>query len=188
MEREIHLGDNKKISYLIKKSNRAKRVRLTIHQRKGIVLTVPNSISNNIAEKFLIDKLDWLLKKLDFFNQVKGSHISKTEDRKEYFKNKQRAKRLVMNRLKYFSEKYKFEFNRVSIRNQKTRWGSCSEKRNLNFNYRLIYLTREQYDYIIVHELCHLRQLNHSRKFWSSVEEIIPDYLEIRKELKKINF
>ncbi len=188
MKKELYLNNNKKISYLIKKSNRAKRVRLTIHQKKGIILTVPNGIANNIAENFLIAKMDWLLKKLDLFNQFKGPQVSKAEDKEKYFKNKQQARRFVIDRLKYFSEKYSFKFNRISIRNQKTRWGSCSEKGNLNFNYRLIYLTKEQADYIIVHELCHLRQLNHSRKFWSLVEEIVPNYLEIKKELRKINF
>ena len=177
-----------KVSYLIKRSARAKRMRLTIYRDGKIVLTVPNGISNGIAQKFIEDKTDWLLNKLAFFRKNKSLNISNFNDRKQYLENKEQARKLVMSRLEYFKKKYEFDFNRVSIRNQKTRWGSCSEKRNLNFNYRLIHLADRQVDYIIVHELCHLEQMNHSQKFWKLVEEIIPDYLIIRKELRKIRF
>jgi predicted metal-dependent hydrolase len=108
-----------------------------------------------------------------------------TSFHRDYFRNKERARKLIMKRLDYFSQKYNFRFNKVSIRNQKTRWGSCSKKGNLNFNYRLIYLPQRQIDYIIVHELCHLKYLNHSKKFWNLVGKIIPNYREVRKELRQ---
>lgn len=94
---------------------------------------------------------------------------------------------LVENRLHYFNKFYNFKINRVAIKNQSTRWGSCSSKGNLNFNYKIIYLKPELADYLIVHELCHLGQLNHSKKFWLLVSKTIPNYVIINKELRKTN-
>ena len=117
--------------------------------------------------------------------------------RKNYLANKEAARVLVLERLEYFRKfyadiniadnaehGYDFKFGRVSIRNQKTRWGSCSKTGNLNFNYRIVLLPPRLCDYIIVHELCHLGEFNHSGKFWSLVALACPDYAEIRAELK----
>ena len=106
-------------------------------------------------------------------------------NKKHYLKHRENAREITAERIKYFSNTHGFECNRVSIRNQKTRWGSCSTKGNLNFNYKILFLEPEMRDYIIVHELCHLKEFNHSRKFWMLVEKILPDYLEIKKELKQ---
>ncbi len=104
----------------------------------------------------------------------------------DFLKNKEEARSLILERLKYFSDLYGFKYGRVSIRNQKTRWGSCSKKGNLNFNYRLVHLSQKLLDYVIVHELCHLKEFNHGSGFWSLVKKEIPNYQEIRRELKKI--
>ena len=101
-----------------------------------------------------------------------------------YIKYKKDAGILVKERLEYFNQFYNFKYGRVAIRNQKTRWGSCSKKGNLNFNYKIVLLTSKQSDYIIVHELCHLKEFNHSGSFWSLVAETVPDYKEIRSSLR----
>ena len=100
-------------------------------------------------------------------------------------KKREQARRFVMGRINFFNQFYNFKINRVAIKNTSTRWGSCSSKRNLNFNYKIIYLRRELSDYLIVHELCHLGQLNHSKKFWELVKQTIPNYVKINKELKR---
>ena len=97
------------------------------------------------------------------------------------------ARILVENRLSVINKFYKFNINRVAIKNTTTRWGSCSSKKNLNFNYKIIYLKPYLADYLIVHELCHLGELNHSKKFWALVEKTIPNYAKLNKELKKTN-
>ena len=84
-----------------------------------------------------------------------------------------------------FNKIYKFKYNKINIKNQKTRWGSCSVKGNLNFNYKIALLPEKLAEYIVVHELCHLGEFNHSYKFWKLVEKTIPDYLEIKEDLKK---
>lgn len=101
-------------------------------------------------------------------------------------KKREQARIFVENKISYFNKFYNFEINRVAIKNTSTRWGSCSSKRNLNFNYKIIYLKKELADYLIVHELCHLKEFNHSKKFWELVSKTIPNYVKINRELKRI--
>jgi len=100
-------------------------------------------------------------------------------------KKREQARRFVENRLSYFNKFYNFEINRIAIKNASTRWGSCSSLGNLNFNYKIIYLRPALADYLIVHELCHLGELNHSKRFWALVCKTIPDYVNINKELRR---
>jgi len=102
----------------------------------------------------------------------------------DYLANKTAAHRIIIERLEHFAAEYTrldptyvavMKYRRVSIRNQRSRWGSCSAQKNLNFNYRLVHLSPELRDYVIVHELCHLVELNHGRAFWSLVEKMIPN-------------
>lgn len=103
--------------------------------------------------------------------------------RREYVKYKEAARALALARLAYFNQLYGFSFGRLAIRNQKTRWGSCSKKGNLNFSYRIALLPPELADYIIVHELCHLGEFNHSPRFWALVERACPEHRALRKQL-----
>ena len=100
--------------------------------------------------------------------------------------HKRRAISLIVEKANKYTQIYKFKINRITVRNQKTRWGSCSKQGNLSFNYRITLLPESLAEYIIVHEICHLGEFNHSKKFWSLVEQTIPDYKEKRKALKKI--
>ncbi len=105
--------------------------------------------------------------------------------RKKYLKHKEDARFLVESRIIEFNKFYNFSYKKISIRNQKTRWGSCSKSGNLSFNYKIVLLSPKMADYIIVHELCHLGEFNHSRNFWNLVEKTIPDYREIRRALRR---
>lgn len=104
-----------------------------------------------------------------------------------YNEHKEHARVLIHERLMYWNTFYNCTYNKVAIRNQSTRWGSCSMKRNLNFNYRIALLPQELMDYVIVHELCHLIEFNHSPAFWECVGRALPDH-EVRKGvLRAIN-
>lgn len=103
---------------------------------------------------------------------------------RDFRKNKERARQLVRERLEYFNQFYQLKFNRIFIRNQKSRWGSCSSRKNLSFNYKIVFLPPVLADYLIVHEFCHLVQMNHSLNFWHLVAKQIPNYKKLRKELK----
>ena len=90
----------------------------------------------------------------------------------------------ISERVKYLSGRFGFNFRDVKIRGQKTRWGSCSSNGNLSFNYKLLQYRKHVIDYVIIHELCHTKHMNHSQKFWKLVERYCPDYKNIKKELK----
>jgi predicted metal-dependent hydrolase len=110
---------------------------------------------------------------------------SKSARRAGLLQYKETARALVHERLEYFNQFYHFIYNDVRIKSHVTRWGSCSSKGNLNFNYKIALLPPELADYIIVHELCHLGEFNHSQKFWDLVGQQIPNYLELRAKLKQ---
>lgn len=103
-----------------------------------------------------------------------------------YREHKELARAIVTERLAYWNQHYGFTYNRVSIKNQRTCWGSCSELGNLNFNYRVILLPESLMDYVIVHELCHIAELSHSPAFWSQVARTIPDHRAQRTHLRKM--
>ena len=172
-----------KTKYTIKKSKRAKRMRLAVYCDGSVVVTAPLSANQTIIEKFIADKKQWLSDKINFFKSVDSKSI-RTFSEDDYLKNKDEALKIVLDRIKLFRRKFVFSYNVVNIKNHKTRWGSCSKNRNLNFNYKIVFLPKKQQDYIIAHELCHLKEFNHSRKFWNLVEKIMPDYLEIKNELR----
>ncbi|PIV51975.1 metal-dependent hydrolase [Candidatus Falkowbacteria bacterium CG_4_9_14_3_um_filter_36_9] len=172
------------INYKIRKSRRARRLRLAVYCDTSIIVTMPRGAVENAAEKFLIAKANWLLKKINYFKKYKNTSLSKFS-RGDYFKKKKDAFNLIIEKIYYYNKIYNFKFNRISIRNQKTRWGSCSKKGNLNFNYKIIYLSLKLADYIIVHELCHLQEFNHSSQFWNLVARSFPDYKIIKKQLTK---
>jgi len=184
MEKKIEIY-NKKVSYFLKKSNRAKRMRIAVYHDGKVIVVVPKYLQYNLIKRFLVHKSKWINSKLSFYTnlskrkQIKSIQINNT--------NKNKALLMVKNRLKFFKLKYKFEYNQVSIKNQKTIWGSCSSRNNLSFNFKILLLKPNLRDYIIVHELCHLRIRNHSRKFWILVETILPDYRKIKEQLSEYN-
>lgn len=93
--------------------------------------------------------------------------------------------KIFRQKLNDFAEQMNVHFNMVRIKNVKTIWGSCSSKKNLNFNFKLFFLPEALIDYVFVHELAHLKHMNHSKAFWSEVEKQIPDYKKRREELKR---
>mgnify|MGYP004673924067 CR=1 FL=1 len=99
--------------------------------------------------------------------------------------DKKIAKQKIMEHVDYYARRMEIDYGSISMRNQKSRWGSCSSKGNLNFNYRLAYLPEELLDYVVVHELSHRRHMDHSKEFWTEVEKYCPNYRKLRKNLKQ---
>lgn len=172
------------IEYTIRKSNRARNLRLTINLDGELIVTKPWLVSTRQAEKFVQQKSDWILKKMTAMKRRGDNSPLANVSAADYLKYKEQARVLVTQKVAEFNRLYDHDYNRIFIRNQKTRWGSCSAKKNLNYNFRIALLPERLVDYIIVHELCHLRELNHSPRFWGLVEQAIPDYKETRKELR----
>ena len=132
----------KKISYTHKKSKRAKRMRLAVYCDGSVVVTSPFGIQQSLVEKFISDKKQWILSKILFFKSVDSKAI-RTFSHKDYLENKDKAYELVHERVRFYNEAYGFSFNKISIKNQKTRWGSCSCKQNLNLNYKIVFLPQK---------------------------------------------
>lgn len=177
--------NGKEIEYALRRRRGSKTMRLAIYADGRFVISAPKWYPIYTINKFIEEKSQWIfdkLKDIDFDDLAQ----KKKTDEAQYRKSIEFARAVVQSRLEFFNRHYKFSYNRVSIKNQKTCWGSCSQNANLNFNYKIINLPEEQRDYIIVHELCHLQELNHSRKFWNLVAQTVPDYRTLRRKLKNV--
>ncbi len=151
-------------------------MRIVVYPDLRVVVTKPYRVPLADAKKFVDNKSDWIAKKLDYFRNRKTVSLPAGD--------KNRALIFVQERIKHFNQHYQFQINKISVKPHRSLWGSCSRRKNLNFNSRIILLTPQQADYIIVHELCHLKEFNHSKKFWELVAQTIPDFKSIRRELK----
>ena len=161
-------------------------MRISVWSDGRVFVSVP-CFMNTDFEYFLIKKSGWIFRKLDYFKKFPIHAVSKKEDGRDFLRYREHARQLAFERVRHFNAQYGFTVHTIYIRNQKTRWGSCSKKGNLNFNYKIVLLPSRLSDYIVVHELCHLQELNHSPNFWSLVARAIPDHADIRKELKRVH-
>jgi predicted metal-dependent hydrolase len=182
MQKQIKLK-NQEIKYSVRKSRLARYLRLAIYRDGSLIATMPRGASEFFVEKFIREKADWILKKIEFFKNLGVRPVQKIS-REDFLKQKTQVLKLIQERVDYYNKILNFSFKKIAIKNNKSRWGSCSRKGNLNFNFKLIFLSLEVVDYVVVHELAHLGEFNHSKKFWRLVASALPDYRARRKELK----
>jgi predicted metal-dependent hydrolase len=175
---------SKKVEYTVKKHRKAKRLKLAIYCDGSCVVTAPWWISMEKVDKFVRQNAEWVIEKMRKMKRIGRQSVFATSNREEYLKLRETARELVRKRLEKYNEYYNFDYKRVAIRDTKTRWASCSSKGNLNFSYKILFLPLRYADYIIVHELCHLKEFNHSKRFWNLVAEMIPEHERIREKLK----
>ncbi len=164
-------------------------MRLSVSARGEVVVTAPRLVPKYFAERLVEQKRDWILRQLQKMQTKRPQNADPrlfNYSREQYEKYREKAREFCAKRVAYWATQMDLDYNRIAIKNMKTRWGSCSIKKNLNFNYKIIFLKPEQADYLIVHELAHLRQMNHSPAFWKIVEEYVPNYKKNRIELNKI--
>lgn len=169
---------------------RSNRKTFTIQVNPDLTVTVraPRRATQKEIDNLLKSKESWINKhlnimqdRLDKVGSLEANSISDDQIRELSV----RAKKYIPARVSYFAEKLGVEYGRITIRCQKTRWGSCSSEQNLNFNCLLMLAPPEVIDYVVVHELCHLKEMNHSNRFWNDVADIIPNYKEYADWLKK---
>lgn len=166
------------------KSNR-KTISIQIKRDGTVLVRAPLFMKDREILAFVKQKEQWI-----------REHVKKAEERKENTAHVEKltanevqqlanqALQVIPKKVRFYAERMKVSYGRITIRNQKTRWGSCSGKGNLNFNCLLMLAPDEVIDYVVVHELCHLIEMNHSKAFWNQVERIMPDYQVHRKWLK----
>lgn len=167
--------NNQKLQVKYKAYRRAKRIRIRLRDEQTISVTGPKRVSQQQIKQLLKNNHNWLESQL----QQTPPSISPNQITQLRIKTRQ----LVRDRLAYFNQFYNFEYHRITIRDQISRWGSCSSHKTLSFNLRLALLPTDLSDYVVVHELCHLQEMNHSSKFWDLVAKTIPDHPLRRRKL-----
>jgi predicted metal-dependent hydrolase len=161
------------------KKRNAKYLRIRIKGDGTCMVTVPFRVPMKWAEKFVEEKKEWIEKA-----RAKLPHIRPVRSYPSYQDVKHSSLHFTTQRVAELNQHYGFSYGKISVRNQQTRWGSCSKRGNLNFNYRILFLPPHLAEYLIVHELCHLKEFNHSPRFWALVAQTIPEYRECRRELR----
>lgn len=148
-----------------------------------VIVRVPRAVTAEQALEFARKHVDWILKAREKMLQNTFQRPSYTDA--EMQEGKRRLKGRLEERLPLFASVMGVSYEKVSIRDQKTRWGSCSGNGNLSFNWKLSFVPDEILDYVVVHELAHRIEMNHSEAFWQEVERILPDYRERRQWLRE---
>lgn len=144
---------------------------ILIRPFKPVRVAFPQRISIKKAQKYLHKNLSWAKKNLDYIRKIEKEHETTLNNKSKLPLIK--AKTILQNRLRELANINGFKYNKVFIRNQKTRWGSCSNLNNINLNINLVGLTEELMDYVILHELVHTEIKNHSKKFWARLDEYV---------------
>lgn len=179
MDYEIEHKDVGIIRYI--KNIRAKRIIISI-KPEFVRVTVPRRQTLKNAQKFVDTKINWIKK---HSNNMKVL----TEKSKELPKiDREKARENLEKRLSELAKQHNFQYNRVSIRNQRTRWGSCSSKDNISLNMKLLHLPQQLIDYILLHELVHTRVKNHSKDFWNELETIVPNARTVDEQLREYQY
>ncbi len=170
----------------IKRSNR-KTLSIEVTKDARIIVRAPYSLPLSEIKKLVEHKSDWIEKHIKKQQEKQPNHAAPNQKlTAEQIKVlAEQARQIIPKRVKYFAEKLHITYGRITIKNQKTLWGSCSDRGNLNFNCLLMLAPPKVLDYVIVHELCHRRQMNHSKQFWHEVEKALPDYKVWEEWLKE---
>ena len=168
------------MEYTLIRSDR-KTLALQIKHDGTIVVRAPRRMPRAEITAFLNSKRDWIRKHLSAIPAEPEPKFTESE----IDVLRERARKIITARVAHFAPIVGATYGRISIRTQRTRWGSCSGEGNLNFNALLILAPPEVLDYVVVHELCHRREMNHSDRFWSLVEAVLPDYRVSRAWLRE---
>jgi predicted metal-dependent hydrolase len=161
-------------------------MRLRIRTDGIVVASAPARISDAELTKFVQAHQEWIEKKKESIARKKSQIVQiGTGTKAEYGSLKDMAYAVAQEHVARIRAHHSFSPKKITIRNQKTRWGSCSSNGALAFNYRIALLPYELAEYLVVHELCHLREMNHSHQFWSHVEAIVPDWKRRRRLLHR---
>ena len=166
-----------------------KSLGLEVRDANTVLARIPTRVSDRELKAFVENHRSWILEKTEVMAEREEKRkstptpapppelLSKTDRMKIQLK--------IGKRVRHYCETMGVTVGYVTVKDQKTRWGSCSAKGNVNFNYQLTFLPDKLLDYVVIHELAHRRHMNHSRAFWAEVEKYCPDYLERREQLKE---
>lgn len=178
--------EEKSIDIVWLRDTRARRLKISVHRDGTVRVSSPWRSAEESVLRFLNAHRVWIIDILAQQEQKSGGAVGRP-NAEDYRRYKDAALVLVQRILDDVCAVHDFTYGRLTIRKQATRWGSCSTEGNLNFNYRIVLLPYPLAEYIVVHELCHLRELNHSSAFWNHVRAIVPDYKHRIRELRSFH-
>ncbi len=170
--------------------SRRRTLGLEVRADGRVLLRAPKELSNQAVMDFVKERQAWIVQKWFEAERIRSQKAERPP--RDYERNpalevqyRKEARRRIAERTAYFAEKMGVDYGRIAIKAAKTRWGSCSAQGNLNFHWKLILMPPAILDYVVVHELAHRIEMNHSPRFWAQVERILPDYRERRQWLKE---
>ncbi|MEI7512217.1 MAG: SprT family zinc-dependent metalloprotease [Candidatus Uhrbacteria bacterium] len=173
------------VGYELKRRAYQRRIRISVKPGGQVIVSAGKHVPVLLIKGFIRHHQTWIDQTVQKLKDRPVS-ILKKQDVAEYKRVKKTTLKLVEERLAYFNQTYQFSWKRISIRNQKSQWGSCSRSGTLSFNYKLAMIPSELADYVIVHELCHVQQMNHGPRFWALITKTVPDWRERRRALKRL--
>ena len=170
--------------------SRRRTLGLEVRADGRVILRAPKGLSNQAVMDFVKERQAWIVQKWFETERIRRQKAERPP--RDYEQNpaleaqyRKEARRRITERAAYFAEKMGVDYGRIAIKAAKTRWGSCSAQGNLNFHWKLILMSPAILDYVVVHELAHRIEMNHSPRFWAQVERILPDYRERRRWIKE---
>jgi predicted metal-dependent hydrolase len=166
---------------LFERSVRARRLNISIKPFRGVRVAIPRTASLQQAEKFVHAKLAWIIKHLKQMTVLEQQQRAVSENAPAI--DRDAARRKLHARLDALAVRHGFTYNRLCIRNQKTRWGSCSATNNINLNVKLVLLPDRLIDYVLLHELLHTRIKNHGQGFWAELDRLNGDAKGLARNL-----
>lgn len=168
---------------IVLQRGKRKMLAISVTLREELLVKAPFTMPEREIERFLNQKRYWIYKQMKRIQDMNQNRIDRSEDEIRHLK--QQARDVLTKRTEYYKVLLGVEYARIRIGDQKTLWGSCSSRKTLSYNWRLVLMPREIQDYVVVHELCHLIEMNHSKAFWDKVGEALPDYQKRRAWLKQ---
>lgn len=175
------------VSYEVVRSRR-RTLGIEVTGEARVIVRAPFFVPQSEIDRYVNSQADWIRRHVRMMQVRRESVCEEREEpltEAELRKLRERAAQELPGKVAYFAQQIGVSYGRITIRNQKTRWGSCSAKGNLNFNCLLMLAPEDVLDYVVVHELCHRKEMNHSESFWAEVEKVLPDYKRRRKWLKE---
>ena len=170
----------------LNRSRRARNMNLTVKPFSGVGVTIPRGVSLKQVEQFVVSKTDWIAKHLAEARQLEKRRLHADSVIEETDAGE--ARKFLVQKLKTLAEQHRFKVGKVSVRKQKTRWGSCSVNNNISLNINLIHLPQQLATYVILHELLHTRIKNHGRQFWRELDELVGDARSLRSQLNEYSY